>query len=285
MTASETRRPRPISRTQGGPPLARHAAAVALTVGLMLVFFTLADPDGAGSGDAEGPGSLPLNHAVPADASLVLLCLVLMLGAGARLVPRLKRYAPWRRELGIAMVVTASLHVAILNDFDLDVTVFVCDRFLSGCLLRTGSWAAANWVGFAALGYALALAATSNDWSQRKLGRGWKFHQQQTYTLFVLAWLHSAAFILIVRPFHGFILFDFPWLFWGVTMAAVLAQMAGYVRTVRAPRIASSRSATHQALGEESGALSMRAARWSGVVALWGVFIFGTWLLTYIPTE
>lgn len=41
-----------------------------------------------------------------ADASVVLLCLVLvlMLGSGARFVPRLRRLVPGSRELGIALM-------------------------------------------------------------------------------------------------------------------------------------------------------------------------------------
>lgn len=44
-----------------------------------------------------------------ADASVVLLCLILMLGPVAHFVPRMRPLVPWGRELGIAMFVTAAL--------------------------------------------------------------------------------------------------------------------------------------------------------------------------------
>ena len=270
MTVTETRPSSPPSRTRSGPPFGRHAAAVGLTVGLMLVFSWLVDSD----------GSLSLTHAVPADASLVLLCLILILGAGARMFPRLRRYAPRRRELGIAMFVTASLHVAILTGFRLDVTVFFGESTsCCGFIFRDGIWEAANWIGLLALGYALVLAATSNDWSQAKLGRGWKFLHQQTYTLFVLAWLHTAAFVLLFRPFHSPILWDLQWLFWGVTLAAVAAQFAGFMHTVRGQRNPASRSPPTRSSLPDAGEVPSRALRWFGVVALWGALIVGTWLL------
>ncbi len=87
-----------------GPPVGRHMAAVGLTVVLMLLLWWL---------DGE---SLPISHVLLADTSLVLLCLVLMLGALARLVPRLRPVLPWSRELGIGMFVTASLHIALFLD-------------------------------------------------------------------------------------------------------------------------------------------------------------------------
>ncbi len=71
-----------------------------------------------------------------------------------------------------------------------------------------------------ALGYALVLAATSNDFSQRRLGRGWRFLQRQAYTLFVLSWLHTAGWLLFSYPHSpGFI----PW-FLTFTTVAVVAQ-------------------------------------------------------------
>jgi sulfoxide reductase heme-binding subunit YedZ len=260
--------------TLRGPPLGRHVAAIGLTAALMLVFFWL-------SADPEGGGSLPLPHAVLADTSLVLLCFILMLGAGARLVPRLRRVVPWGRELGMAMFVTAGLHVAILNGLSLDVTGFFGERTFRGFEFDTSMIAAANWVGVVALGYALVLAATSNDWSQRKLGRGWKFLQRQTYTLFVLAWLHTAAFVVLGAG-HAVTLFT--WLFWSVTTVAVVFQLAGFVHTVRAPRGPSPYRAPPKIGAKSSAAMSMGAARWFGVVALWGVVIVGSWHLAHVDS-
>lgn len=261
-----------LGRTQG-PPLGRHVAAVGLTLVLMLFFWWLGDP----SSDEY----LPLSHAVLADTSLVLLCLILMLGAFARFVARLRPVVPWGRELGIAMFVTAGLHVAILNGLSLDVLRWVREETFNGSEWSTNMWAATNWVGALALGYALVLAATSNDWSQRKLRRGWKFLQRQAYTLFVLTWLHTAAFVLIGAG-HGALLS--AWLFLGVAAAAMLAQFAGFVHTVRAPRGPSPHRAPPKIDTGSSDAVSMRTARWLGVVALWSSVIVGSWALAHVPS-
>jgi hypothetical protein len=176
------------------------------------------------------------------------------------------------------MFVTAGLHVVLLSD-----SVFGFFREVV-FLERTDSpsmWAGANWVGALALGYALVLAAISNDWSQRKLRRGWKFAQRQAYTLFVLTWIHTAAFVLIGAG-HGASLF--VWLFWGVTAAVVAAQFAGFVHTVRAPRGPSPHREPPKTAAESSGVVSMRAVRWFGVVALWGVFIVGSLVLANVQT-
>lgn len=217
-----------------------------------------------------------LGHEILAATSLVLLCLILMLGPAARFLPRLRPVVPWGRELGIAMFVTAGLHVAILSDFDPDVRNFFGDvERPGGFEFGTNMWHASNWVGTVALGYALVLATISNDWSQRKLGRGWKFLQRQAYTLFVLTWLHVAAFVVIGAG-HGALLDS--WLFWAVTTAALVLQFAGFVHTVRAPR-----GPSPYRVGPKSaapGGVSKATVRWVGVVALWTIVIGGSWVTT-----
>lgn len=89
------------TQTRAGPPVGRHLAAVGLTSVLTLALFLWFG------------GLFPLEHVVLADVSLVLLCLILLLGALARFVPRLRPVVPWGRELGIAMFVTAGLHTAM----------------------------------------------------------------------------------------------------------------------------------------------------------------------------
>jgi DMSO/TMAO reductase YedYZ heme-binding membrane subunit len=240
-----------------GPPVGRHMAAVGLTVVLMLLLWWL---DGK---------SLPIEHVLLADTSLVLLCLVLMLGALARLVPRLRPVLPWSRELGIGMFVTASLHIALFLDPGfLDLIPSFGERAKDDSL-----WSAAWWVGLFALGYALVLAATSNDWAQRMLGRGWKFVQRQAYTLFVLTWLHTAAYVLLGAG-HGPYLAI--WLFWGLTAAVVLSQLAGFAHTVRAPRGPSPQRVPPNV------DVRLGAARWLWVVGLWGALIMGSWLLARV---
>jgi sulfoxide reductase heme-binding subunit YedZ len=218
-----------------------------------------------------------VSHFVLADTSLVLLCLILILGALGRLVPRLRPVVPWGRELGIGMFVTAGLHVAILLDPEF---LDVIPDF--GGELKNSMWTAAWWVGLFALGYALVLAVTSNDWSQRMLGRGWKFVQRQAYTLFVLTWLHTAAYVVLGAG-HGPYLV--VWLFWGLTAAAVLSQFAGFIHTVRAPRGPSPHRVPAKVDAKDSAAVSVGAAKWLGVLALWGGLIVGSWILANVQSE
>jgi len=254
------------------PPVGRHVAAVGMAIAVMFVFYWL-------DGNRDGQ-ELLLSHAVLADASVVLLCLTLMLGALARLIPRLRPFVPWGRELGIAMFVTAGIHVAILVGPDLDVVGFFGRSTGVGFKFGDGMWAAANWVGLLALGYALVLAATSNDWSQRTLGRGWKFVQRQAYTLFVLAWLHAAAFV-VVGVGHGALLE--LWIFLALTIAAVGAQFSGFVHTVRSPRVPSPHRAPTKAT-KVIGRTADGAVKWLAVVLLWGGLIMGSWLLANTDT-
>lgn len=164
-----------LARARRGPPVGRHVAAVGLTAAVTLIFMWIA-------GNPADVRPFYLGHEILAATSLVLLCLILMLGPAARFLPRLRPVVPWGRELGIAMSVTAGLHVAMLNDFDLDVRGLFGDVDPRGEFeFGTHMADAANWVGTVALGYALVLAAISNDWSERKLGRGWKFLQRHLH--------------------------------------------------------------------------------------------------------
>jgi DMSO/TMAO reductase YedYZ heme-binding membrane subunit len=201
-----------------------------------------------------------------------------MLGPGAHFVPRLRRLVPWSRELGIGMFVTASLHVLLLvspgrgwfSFGDLRDSLFGPHGYMGPDNL----WSAANWVGLFALGYVLVLAATSNDFSQRLLGRGWKFTQRQAYTLFVLVWLHTAAFVVDLDRFPP----AFTW-FWMFTILVVVAQMSGFVHTVRSSRGPSPQRAPRKTRATSSKAASVAVARWVAVIALWGFLIIGVYPL------
>jgi DMSO/TMAO reductase YedYZ heme-binding membrane subunit len=245
-----------------GPPLGRHVAAVGVVLVLIVGFRWF----------LKEPGDDGLSNLVLADTSLVLLCLILILGAIARFVPRARRFVPWGRELGIAMFVTAGLHVAMLIDTfaSLDDALFG----VHGALGRYDFWTAANWVGVVALVYALVLAITSNDFSQRLLGRGWKFTQRQAYTLFILAWLHTAAFLVDIEEFPP----AFNW-FWLFTIPVVVAQVSGFVHTVRSPRGPSPQRAPRKSRADSSRAASSAYARWAAVIALWSLLIIGIYLL------
>ena len=248
-----------------GPPLGRHVAAVAVTLGLMLLVWRV-------PGDRDFGGA-DLWNKVLADTSLILLCLILMLGPVARFVPRMRRLVPWGRELGIAMFVTAGLHVVILFDGSWDVVGLSFGA--AGFLSDESFWKAANWVGLVALAYALVLAATSNDFSQRRLGRGWKFLQRQAYTLFVLTWLHAAGWLLVSLPHSPTFK---PW-FWMFTTLAVGAQFAGFVHTVRSPRGPSPQRAPAKTRAADSTATAVVVTKRAAIVALWGGLIVGVGFL------
>ena len=248
-----------------GPPLGRHLGAVGVSLVLMLLFWWVQK---GGDFDRERLWNLVL-----ADTSFVLLCLILMLGPMARFVPRLRRLVPWGRELGIAMFVTAGLHVMLIIDRFSDLHAAFFGPY--GFIAEVDWWAAMNWVGLFALAYALVLAATSNDFSQRLLRRGWKFVQRQTYALFVLTWLHTAGWLLVF--------FDEPdkrvftlWL-WIFTTLVVVAQFSGFVHTVRSPRGPSPQRAPDKTRATSSKAASVAAAKWVAVSALWYLLITGVY--------
>jgi sulfoxide reductase heme-binding subunit YedZ len=260
-------------------------AAIAVVLVLMLVFwFVLREPEYDDH----------LWNVMLADTSFVLLCLILTLSAVARYVPRLRRFVPWNRELGIAMFVTASLHVLILLESKVGSVPALFSfnsvresffgewGFINGQLSPRGTYlfyahTSANWVGLFALGYALVLAATSNDLSQRLLRRGWKFTQRQTYTLFVLVWLHTAWFLVDQTQFPPAI----TW-FWMLTALAVVAQMSGFVHTVRSTRGPSPERAPSKPALDTSKTTAVAAARWVAVVALWGLLILGMYPLALV---
>lgn len=167
-----------------------------------------------------------------ADAAVVMLCLTLAIGPAARYGRWMSPLLPFRRELGIWLTAAALAHVGIYLDgvYQWDITGFFVEAGEhSNTLLRRDAFAAANWVGALALIITSLLALTSNDLSQRLLGKGWKFLQQQTYTLFVLACVHTAIYLyFVIHEGHGIFIPAF-WI--GALLAAGL-QAAGYIRTV-----------------------------------------------------
>ncbi|MEW5987991.1 MAG: ferric reductase-like transmembrane domain-containing protein [Chloroflexota bacterium] len=162
-----------------------------------------------------------------ADAAYVLLCLILVIGPLAQFAPSVSALLPWRRELGVGFTALAIAHVLVYAQGDFG-RFFVGQEQHQSFLLHN-AFAAANWIGLLALIYAIVLALTSNDASQRLLGRGWKFLQQQSYTLFILTLLHAGLLLyLFIR--EGFGLFR-P-LFWLGGLATVSLQLVGYTHTV-----------------------------------------------------
>jgi sulfoxide reductase heme-binding subunit YedZ len=111
-----------------------------------------------------------------------LLILTLALTPLARLMPRagwLKWLRRRRRYLGVAAFGYALLHAAVYLERQQSI-----DRILEDAM------AAAMWTGWLALVVMLALAATSNDASVRRLGRRWPLLHRTVYVVAALTFAH-----------------------------------------------------------------------------------------------
>lgn len=201
----------------------RHILALALLIGLINLF----------SIGREGLHTLHFFNRNVADASYILLCLTLTIGPLVKFVPPLRFILPWRRELGIAFAVAALMHVAVYTArFGWDFTRFFTETSEQGqTSFLDNPFAISNWVGLLALLYAVVLALTSNDIAQKSLGKGWKFLQQQSYTLFVLVGIHILIFLYMVfkpntEPGH------FNPAFIVASAVTIVMQSAGYLLTV-----------------------------------------------------
>jgi methionine sulfoxide reductase heme-binding subunit len=93
-----------------------------------------------------------------------------------------KQVLPLRKLLGLYAVLYVSLHFLtfVWLDYGL-VWEFIVDGILEQRYVL---------VGFAAFLLLLPLAATSNRWSQRKLGKNWKKLHKLVYVIIVLALVH-----------------------------------------------------------------------------------------------
>lgn len=84
-----------------------------------------------------------------------------------------------------------------------------------------------------ALTYVTVLALTSNDFSQRFLGRAWSKVHERSRTLFVLAVIHAAIGVYVLSETKVIL---FPYFLWlGVSMTIGL-ELADIIATVRQSR-------------------------------------------------
>lgn len=177
------------------------------------------------------------------DGSLILLFMALALGPMARLWPRVARWQPFRRELGVWFGVLALAHTLLVWDgwARWDVWRFLGYEFVPqlGRLARLEpGFGLANLVGLVAMLVALLLMLTSTDWAMRRLGgSAWKFLQMGSYTVFYLSALHTAYFLFMhyTASFHRNVPADPNWFrypFLALTAALLLLQWAAFVRTV-----------------------------------------------------
>lgn len=148
------------------------------------------------------------NRAV-GDMSLLMVALAMSIGPLTRLKESLRGITPWRRELGIYSVLLGIIHVVIILagwiEWDL-IRLFGYEFHpqLKRYVMVQHGFGLANVIGILALLYAILLALSSNNWSQRKLGAMvWKFLQQGAYVYWVLIVVHTAYFLYLhFQDFH-----------------------------------------------------------------------------------
>jgi len=93
--------------------------------------------------------------------------------------------------------------------------------------------------------------------------------------LFVLAWLHTAGFLFFNHlEGNSFV----PW-FWGFTLSAGVAQLAGFVHTVRSPRGPSPQRAPAKDRAREPSGRGLAVGMAAAVTTLWIVFVSIVYLL------
>jgi sulfoxide reductase heme-binding subunit YedZ len=143
------------------------------------------------------------------DMSLIMVAIAMSLGPLSRLSNRFRWTVPFRRELGIYGVLLAGIHIAIILaawvEWDL-VRLFGYEIHptLGRYVMVQHGFGLANAIGIVAVIYAIALALSSNDWSQKKLGAMvWKFFQQSAYVYWMLIVVHTAYFLYLhFQDFH-----------------------------------------------------------------------------------
>lgn len=160
------------------------------------------------TGAAYGLAALYLPRAAPSYRmtlafgylSLLLLALTLLIGP-LRLGLDRRRRNPVnldiRRDIGIWAGITGLLHVVFgfQQRFGGDILRFFIARTAEGWRLLGGTLGAANHVGLLATLILVALLATSNDLSLRRLkGPRWKTLQRLNYALFGFAMLHTVLY-------------------------------------------------------------------------------------------
>ena len=141
-----------------------------------------------------------------ADASVLLYAATMAIGPLARLWRPASHALAWRRETGIWATIAAAIHVGIFWEWSLnwDWRPFfypglhdtTSDSLMgdpaSGVV--ASAFNLANVVGLVALAYAVVLATTSNDASQRLFKRGWTWIMQRATTMWLLVLLHTWLF-------------------------------------------------------------------------------------------
>ncbi len=179
------------------------------------------------------------------DVSVLLIAISMAIGPLARLWPGFRVAIPWRREFGIYGVMLAIIHTVIILDgwveWDLiRLFGYQLNPQTGIYVMALHGFGLANVIGIVALVYGLALALTSNDWSQRLLGGAiWKFLQQGAYVLWMLIGIHTAYFLYLhFQDFHRRVP-EPNWAqmpFAAFVTAVMAIQLAAFVKTWRSKR-------------------------------------------------
>ncbi|WP_163537309.1 hypothetical protein [Gracilibacillus sp. YIM 98692] len=166
-----------------------------------------------------------------ANASVVLYAVTLAIGPLARLWQSATQALVWRREMGIWATIAAAIHIGIFWEGAYGWSgwrsFFYPGRGEADTLIGGGAINIANVVGLVALVYAIVLAITSNDASQRLLKSGWSWIQKRSTTMWFLVLLHTWLFAYYIEGFVFTI--NTLWIsFWTV----LLLQTAAFIKTV-----------------------------------------------------
>ncbi|MFV2001344.1 MAG: ferric reductase-like transmembrane domain-containing protein [Paracoccaceae bacterium] len=213
----------------------RHLGSLAFSVAVLFVFW------------AWRPEWSPMHrwNRAFADASLVVIAVVMVLGPLSRLWRRATVTLVWRRELGVWGFVAGLVHAVIIlfGWVNLEWQRLFGFEFhpeLQQYVMFDKGFGLGNVIGVLALIYGLLLVLTSNDISQRWMGMSiWKFFQQGAYILWALIVAHTAYFLFMhFLDFHR----QTPepnalqWPFVGLISLVLLVQTAASVRTWRLRR-------------------------------------------------
>ncbi|MDQ0255613.1 DMSO/TMAO reductase YedYZ heme-binding membrane subunit [Evansella vedderi] len=166
-----------------------------------------------------------------ANVSVVLYAVTLAIGPLARLWRPASQALAWRRETGIWATIAAVVHVGIFWEGAYGWAgwrgFFYPGRGEADMLIGGGAFNLANVVGLVALVYAIILAITSNDASQRWLKSGWSWIQKRSTTMWFLVLLHTWLFAYYIEGLA--LTINTLWIsFWTV----LLLQTAAFIKTV-----------------------------------------------------
>ena len=185
------------------------------------------------------------------DMSLMLIAACMVIGPLARLWPMFRPAIPWRREAGIYGVLLAAIHTTIILDAWVEwnlIRLFGYEMHpaTGTYVMAQHGFGLANSIGIVGLLYALVLAFSSNDWSQRLLGGSiWKFLQQSAYVLWMLAIIHTAYFIYLHFQHYHVKVPDPNWAqlpFAALVGMVALLQLAAFLKTWKGRRGAGRKS-------------------------------------------